>query len=37
VTVYRMRPDMAFYFDGSRSAHAFLRWRPNAVPLTHVH
>jgi len=37
VTVYRMGPDMAFYFDGSRSAHAFLRWRPNAVPLTHVH
>jgi hypothetical protein len=36
VTVYRMGPDMAFYFDGSRSAHVFLRWRPTATA-QHVH
>jgi len=27
---------MAFYFDGSRSAHLFLRWRPTAA-IAHVH
>jgi hypothetical protein len=37
VTLYRMGPDMAFYFDGSRSAHVFLRWRPQTVSATHVH
>ncbi len=37
VTLYRMGPDMAFYFDGSRSAHVFLRWRPQIVSTAHVH
>ena len=36
ITVYRMGPDMAFYFDGSRSVHAFIRWRPSAT-VPHVH
>jgi hypothetical protein len=30
VTLYGMSPDMAFYYAGSRSYHAFLRWRPTA-------
>jgi len=37
MTVYRMSPDMAVYFEGSRSFHAFLRWRPNAAVAAHVH
>ena len=37
LTVYRMAPDMAEYYDGSRSAHVFLRWRPRATTMTHVH
>ena len=36
LTVYRMGPDMAVFFGGSRSAHVFLRWRPNAET-AHVH
>lgn len=37
VTVYRMSPDMDAYYGGSRSFHAFLRWRPSATPMNHVH
>jgi len=37
-TLYLMSPDMAFYYAGSKSAHAFLRWRPAAAStMTHVH
>lgn len=37
ITVYRMGPDMAQFFAGSRSAHVFLRWRPRAASTAHVH
>ena len=37
VTLYRMAPDMAVYFGGSRSFHTFLRWRPNSASTAHVH
>lgn len=37
VTVYGMSPDLALYYDGSRSAHVFLRWRPITASTTHVH
>lgn len=37
ITLYRMSPDMAVYFSGSRSFHLFLRWRPNAPSRAHVH
>ena len=37
VTVYRMSPDMALYYDGSKSFHLFLRWRPSAIPSAHLH
>ena len=37
VTLYAMSPDMVLYYDGSRSYHVFLRWRPIAVSLAHVH
>src|SRR5206468_3072581 len=37
VSTYRMSPDMAFYFAGSRSVHAFVRWRPHAAAMAHVH
>ncbi|MCU1386388.1 MAG: hypothetical protein JWL71_5085 [Acidobacteria bacterium] len=37
VTVYRMSPDMIDFFDGSRSFHLFLRWRPSRVAIAHVH
>ena len=37
LTVYGMSPDMINYFDGSRSFHVFLRWRPVAAPMGHVH
>lgn len=36
-TVYRMSPDMAEFFDGSRSFHVFLRWRPLRTSKAHVH
>lgn len=36
ITVYRMSQDMIDYFDGSRSFHVFLRWRP-ATRAAHVH
>jgi hypothetical protein len=35
VTLYHMSPDLLPYWEGSRSYHAFLRWRPNANG--HVH
>ena len=37
VTVYRMSDDMLGYFDGSRSFHVFLRWRPLRNSMVHVH
>ena len=37
ITTYRMSADMATYFDGSRSFHVFLRWRPRATSMHHVH
>jgi hypothetical protein len=36
-TVYRMSPDMMEFFDGSRSFHVFLRWRPLRTSMAHVH
>jgi hypothetical protein len=36
-TMYRMSPDMATYFEGSRSFHVFLRWRPRGAAMRHVH
>jgi hypothetical protein len=36
ITVYRMSEDMIEYFDGSRSFHVFLRWRP-VGGAAHVH
>jgi hypothetical protein len=36
-TVYRMSPDLIPYFDGSRSFHVFLRWRPTPPSTAHVH
>jgi hypothetical protein len=36
-TVYRMSADMLEFFDGSRSFHLFLRWRPARAAMTHVH
>jgi hypothetical protein len=37
ITAYRMSPDMQTYFDGSRSFHVFLRWRPRTTAEHHVH
>jgi hypothetical protein len=37
VTVYRMSEDLKPYFEGSRSFHAFLRWRPVRTSAAHVH
>jgi hypothetical protein len=36
-TVYRMSPDLIEFFDGSRSFHVFLRWRPARDSVAHVH
>lgn len=35
-TVYHMPSDVADFYGGSRSFHAFLRWRP-AASMPHVH
>ncbi len=35
-TMYRMPSDVADFYGGSRSFHAFLRWRPSSVG-AHVH
>ena len=37
LTVYRMSDDLVQFFDGSRSFHVFLRWRPAHVSGAHVH
>ena len=37
VTVYRMSQDMIEFFEGSRSFHVFLRWRPLRTSMAHVH
>ena len=37
VTVYRMSQDMIEFFEGSRSFHVFLRWRPSHASMAHVH
>jgi hypothetical protein len=37
LTLYHMSPDMLPYFEGSRSLHAFARWRPNGGHAAHVH
>jgi hypothetical protein len=37
VTVYRMSEDLIPFFDGSRSFHVFLRWRPLRTSMAHVH
>lgn len=37
VTLYHMSPDLLQYYEGSRSYHVFLRWRPNVTSGTHVH
>jgi hypothetical protein len=36
ITLYRISPDLVAYYDGSRSYHVFLRWRPG-VSTAHVH
>jgi hypothetical protein len=37
ITVYRMSQDMIEYFEGSRSFHVFLRWRPSQIAPAHIH
>jgi hypothetical protein len=37
VTVYRMSEDLVPFFDGSRSFHLFLRWRPSRASMVHIH
>jgi hypothetical protein len=37
ITLYHMSPDMLQYYEGSRSYHVFVRWRPNTVSSHHVH
>jgi hypothetical protein len=37
LTLYRMSDDMIDFFDGSRSFHVFLRWRPGRTSMAHVH
>jgi hypothetical protein len=37
VTVYRMSEDLDPFFEGSRSFHVFLRWRPIRTSKAHVH
>jgi hypothetical protein len=37
ITVYHMSPDMIDYFGGSKSFHAFVRWRPARTSSAHVH
>ena len=36
-TVYRMSEDMIEYYEGSRSFHLFLRWRPLRTSMAHIH
>ena len=37
LTLYRMGPDMVLFYDGARSAHVFIRWRPGGTAVMHVH
>ena len=38
ITVYHPSPDLLQYYDGSRSYHVFLRWRPTtSTAHAHVH
>jgi hypothetical protein len=37
VTLYHMSPDLLVFYEGSRSYHVFVRWRPNAGMSGHVH
>jgi len=37
ITVYSMSRDMASYYEGSKSFHVFLRWRPRVTSTIHVH
>jgi hypothetical protein len=37
VTVYRIPSDLQLLYGGSRSFHAFLRWRPRGATVEHVH
>jgi hypothetical protein len=37
LTVYRMSQDLTAFFDGSRSFHVFLRWRPAHASMAHIH
>ena len=38
ITLYHMSDDMLVYFEGSRSFHVFVRWRPaRAASSAHVH
>jgi len=36
-TVYGMSEDLVQFFDGSRSFHVFVRWRPSRSSIAHVH
>ncbi len=36
ITLYGMSADLVEYFEGSRSYHAFIRWRP-ASAAAHIH
>jgi hypothetical protein len=37
VTLYRMSVDLRRLYGGSKSFHGFLRWRPRATAVEHVH
>jgi len=37
ITLYGMSPDMELFYEGSRSFHVFLRWRPDGPSMSHVH
>jgi hypothetical protein len=37
VTAYRMSDDLIDFFDGSRSFHVFVRWRPLRSSMAHGH
>ena len=37
VTIYGMSTDIVDFFDGSRSFHLFVRWRPAASSAAHIH
>jgi hypothetical protein len=37
VTLYQMSPEVQVIYGGSRSFHAFLRWRPRVAGPPHIH